>query len=65
MHLPEESSGIFALFLDWLYRSTVPSGTSVEYFIRLHKLYVLAKKLCLNKLANKTMDKIQIVSFHN
>jgi len=58
IHLPEESPSAFALLIDWLYRSTVPAGTSVEYFIRLHKLHVLAEKLCLHELANKTMVKI-------
>lgn len=59
IHLPEECPGAFGLFVDWLYRGTVPLVASQYHLERLFKLYVFAEKLCMEELANKTMDKIR------
>jgi hypothetical protein len=65
IHLPEEDSGSFALFVDWLYRFTVPHSNTREHFINLFKLYVFAEKLCVNELANQTIDQIRCTMSHN
>jgi hypothetical protein len=56
--LPEERTEAFGLFVDWLYRGTVPLVASQHHLERLFHLYVFAERLCMEQLANKTMDKI-------
>lgn len=59
MDLPEDDPDAFNVFVDWLYRSTVPDVKD-DVQLRAHfHLYMLAEKLCLNELANKTMDQIK------
>lgn len=59
MYLPDDSPGAFSIFIDWLYRSIVPPGHTEEYFNNLFKLHVLASKLCLNELADRSIDRIR------
>lgn len=58
MDLPEETPGLFAIFIDWVDISNLSSIYSQAYFCNLFKLYVFAEKTCLNQLANKVMDKL-------
>lgn len=59
MHLPEETSDAFGLFVHWLYKGEVPLIHTQNYLERLFKLYVFAEKLCLVELANRTMNRIR------
>jgi hypothetical protein len=59
MHLPEDDPNAFALFIDWIYRSKVPAMHNREDQVTLYNLYIFAEKLCLDDLANATMDQIQ------
>ncbi|TVY82764.1 hypothetical protein LSUE1_G003296 [Lachnellula suecica] len=59
MHLPEETSEAFGLFVDYLYRGTVPSVSSQAHLERLLKLFVFAEKLCMHELCNETIDTIR------
>lgn len=62
IHLPEEDTEAFGLFVDWLYKGIVPSIASQQHLERLFKLYIFAEKLCLDELANNTIDKIRNLS---
>jgi hypothetical protein len=59
IYLPDDSPGPFSIFIDWLYRSTIPPGHTEEYFNNLFKLYIFASKLCLNELADGAIDRIR------
>jgi hypothetical protein len=59
MYMPEDSSGAFSLFVDWLYRSSIPMSNTEAHLNNLYELYFLANKLCLISLKDKTMDAIQ------
>jgi len=59
MHMPEASSGGFALFVDWIYRSRITTGNSEMHLHHLYDLYFLAEKLGITELKDKTMDAIQ------
>lgn len=59
MNLPVDDPTAFELFIDWLYRSSLPSLREFEGRKTLYNLYFFAEKLCLNDLANQTMDKIR------
>ncbi|KAF4635213.1 hypothetical protein G7Y89_g2885 [Cudoniella acicularis] len=61
MGLPEESPEAFSLFVDWLYKGVIPCVTAQAHLENLVKLYVFAEKLCLEVLANKTMDQIAML----
>lgn len=58
VNLPEASPNIFELLIDWVYRGRIPHGNTHEYYVNLHKLYVLADLNCNFDLANDTIDKI-------
>jgi hypothetical protein len=55
----EDSPGAFSLYVDWIYRSTLPTGNTEEHLHNLYDLYIFAEKLCLVELKDKTMDSIQ------
>jgi hypothetical protein len=59
MHLPEEHPGAFSLSVNWLYRSRATHVNTVRHWINLFNLYIFAEKLCLNELANRTIDRIR------
>ena len=63
--LPEENSNAFALFVNWVYRSTVPvkNTSGAEDNVALYNLYIFAEKICLPGLANKAMNAIR--ELHN
>ena len=66
MHLPEDDPNAFALFIDWIYRSKIPERKKKEDQATLYNLYIFAEKLCLDDLANATMDEIQkLVDSHD
>lgn len=62
MHLPEDTPGSFALFIDYLYRGTTPIGNSTSRLHDLYDLYFQAEKLCLIVLKDRVMDAIQDMS---
>ncbi|KAI9640785.1 hypothetical protein NHQ30_010625 [Ciborinia camelliae] len=59
--MPEDDPKVFELFVHWLYRGTIAEVKSRESedIITLFDLYIFAEKLCINELANKTMDALQ------
>jgi hypothetical protein len=59
MYLPEDNPGAFSLFVDWLYRSSLPAGHPQSYLVNLYHLWIFATKICLTKLADDVMDQIQ------
>jgi len=59
MYLPEDNSGAFSFFIDWLYRSSLPDGRTQSYLADLYHLWIFATKICLTKLADDVMDRIQ------
>jgi hypothetical protein len=59
MHLPEDDPNAFALFVDWIYRSKIPARKEPEDQATLYNLYIFAEKVCLDGLANATMDQIR------
>ncbi|KAH8770275.1 hypothetical protein BGZ57DRAFT_929289 [Hyaloscypha finlandica] len=59
MYLPEDNSGVFSFFVDWLYRSTLPAGHTQPYLANLYHLWIFATKICHTKLADNVMDRIQ------
>ncbi|KAH6671064.1 hypothetical protein B0J14DRAFT_564749 [Halenospora varia] len=61
MHLPEEDPDAFSLFVDWIYRSNVPtSNDNARLHLRnLLGLYVLADKMSLSTLKDKVIDVVQ------
>ncbi|THV48588.1 hypothetical protein BGAL_0239g00100 [Botrytis galanthina] len=62
MDMPEDNPEAFELFIHWLYRGEVRSATKLTDVDQFLQLYIFAEKLCLNELANKTMDAIQAIS---
>ncbi|KAL2072719.1 hypothetical protein VTL71DRAFT_12062 [Oculimacula yallundae] len=63
MFLPEDNPEAFALFVNWLYRSTIPAGNAQSHVFRLADLYILADKICLVDLKDEVMDIIQDIAF--
>ena len=59
VHLPDEASEVFALFVDWIYRDEIPYNNNEEHFYNLFKLYIFAEKIVLKELADTTIDQIQ------
>lgn len=64
MDLPDEKPAVFAMFVDWLYRSDLEVGraTTTEQFVGLFKLYFFAEKFCVNVLQNRLIDRIRLAS---
>lgn len=68
MYMPEDSASAFAIFVDRLYRATIPNGDTSAYVDDLYDLHVFAEKISMTtvKMENKVMDKIRdISSKHN
>jgi hypothetical protein len=59
MHLQDEHPGAFSLFVNWLYRSRISHVSTARHWVDLFNLYIFAEKLCLNELANRTIDRIR------
>jgi hypothetical protein len=57
--MPDDNPGAFSLYIDWLYRSTIPIVNTEAHLRNIYELYFLADKLCLVDLKDKTMDTIQ------
>ncbi|QSZ35251.1 hypothetical protein DSL72_008120 [Monilinia vaccinii-corymbosi] len=58
MEMPEDDPEAFELFTHWLYRGSVPRPFDADGFDHLVSLYVFAEKLCINEVADKTIDAI-------
>lgn len=61
--MPEDNPEAFSLFVNWLYRSTIPMSNTEAHLHNLYELYFLANRLCLIDLKDKTMDAIQDMAF--
>jgi hypothetical protein len=59
MYMPDDKPQAFALFVDYIYRSKIPTGNTENHLKNLHDFYYLADKLCLTELKDKIMDAIQ------
>jgi hypothetical protein len=59
MYMPKDKPDVFALFVDWLYRGSFPTGNSQSYLTNLYHLWIFAKQIWDTKLADATMDQIQ------
>jgi hypothetical protein len=59
MYMPEDEPGAFALSVDYIYRSKIPTGNTENHLNNLYDFYYLAEKLCLTELKDKIMDSIQ------
>ncbi|KAE9381260.1 hypothetical protein N431DRAFT_322954, partial [Stipitochalara longipes BDJ] len=59
MYMSDDSPEAFSLYVDWLYRSSIPIVNTEAHLRSLYELYLLADKLCLIELKDKTMDTIQ------
>lgn len=59
--MPEDDPQTFELFLHWLYQGALPHGLIDDDFHPLLHLYIFAEKLCLDEVANKTMDALQAI----
>ena len=61
MALPEDDVVSFELFVGWLYGGSLISISSDDELPAFVNLVILAQKLCLEQLQNKTMDRILII----
>ncbi|CAD6441481.1 8381d201-8d09-46f8-90a6-3cc1c6cbfc1d [Sclerotinia trifoliorum] len=64
MDIPEDEPEAFELFVNWLYRASLPTSSRSGDLHWLLSLYIFAEKLCMNELANKTIDAIQAMTSH-
>ena len=65
MHLSDETVGSFALFVDWLYKDTIPVGNTIQHFINLTNLHIFSDKVCHSELGNQVMDSIRTLGYGN
>jgi hypothetical protein len=59
MYMPEDEPGVFSLFVDYIYRSKIPTGNTEAHLNNLYDFYYLADKLCLTELKDKIINCIQ------
>ncbi|PVH85700.1 hypothetical protein DL98DRAFT_605307 [Cadophora sp. DSE1049] len=64
LELPDDHPVAFALYVEWIYRATIPDGHSQSYVDGLYNLWIFSDRLCLptTTLKDTVMDKIQDVS---
>ncbi|KAH7417458.1 hypothetical protein BKA64DRAFT_718224 [Cadophora sp. MPI-SDFR-AT-0126] len=62
MYLAEESPDAFAIFVNWLYRSTIDEVNSQSNLYKLVDAYILADKICMVSFQDAIMDPIQDIS---
>ncbi|TGO09404.1 hypothetical protein BTUL_0167g00240 [Botrytis tulipae] len=59
IYFPEDSSDAVALFIEWLYRRTVPFNQTHAQFDTFIKLYLLSEKWCFYQLGNMVINGIK------
>lgn len=59
MYLPDDDPEVISLFVDWLYRASLPILNTEKHLRNLYELYFFADKLCCVALKDTTMDTIQ------
>ncbi|KAH6671058.1 hypothetical protein B0J14DRAFT_484955, partial [Halenospora varia] len=59
MYMPEDDPTIFELFVNWLYRDTLPEMPKEEFKEQILSLSVLADKICSTRLSNSIVDYVQ------
>jgi hypothetical protein len=69
IYLPEDSPEIFPWFINWLYRDQLPqfvlekaqgdNNSFLAYTKKAAPLFHFAQKVCLNRLPNQIIDKLQ------
>ena len=62
MYLPEDVPGVFALFVEWLYRRKIPTGHTQQYLDDLYGLYFFGEKVVEHEVTDQAMDMIQDMS---
>ncbi|CZT42895.1 uncharacterized protein RSE6_02849 [Rhynchosporium secalis] len=59
IHMPEDEPLVFSKLLALLYESQLPNGKSTSCERLLYDIYIMAEKLCMDEMANRTMDRIR------
>ncbi|KAK0126587.1 hypothetical protein ONS95_008175 [Cadophora gregata] len=59
VHMPKDDPVTFKRFLAWTYAGRLPESRGTTSQRLLYDLYILAEKLCMNDLANRTIDRIK------
>ncbi|KAG4433061.1 hypothetical protein IFR05_011455 [Cadophora sp. M221] len=64
LYLPDDHPLALGLYVEWIYRLSIPNGNSQSYVDGLYHLWIFADKLCLptSALKDAVMDKIQDIS---
>ncbi|KAL2072711.1 hypothetical protein VTL71DRAFT_12054 [Oculimacula yallundae] len=60
IRMSEENPLVFRKLLAWLYNSKLPNGFGTSCQRLLYDIYIMAEKLCMEELANMTIDRIRI-----
>lgn len=59
MFLPDDNPIAFSIFVTWLYRRVIPTGSTTSHLHNLADVYIFADKICDGVLKDKVMDEIQ------
>jgi hypothetical protein len=59
IYLPEDAPDVVALFIEWVYQSSITFRFTEWQFYSLVKLYVFAQKICVVDLADRVMNHLQ------
>ncbi|KAK0106767.1 hypothetical protein ONS95_008183 [Cadophora gregata] len=65
MHLVKVSPNVFAIFVNWLYRSAIGTVHRRSYLFKLADCYIFADKICVPSFKDATTDTIQDISREN
>ena len=61
-YLEDQTPEVISLLLNFLYRDTISNGNSQLHLDSLYNLYILGEEIAVEKLMDKTIDKIQDIS---
>ena len=59
IHMPDDDPVTFKRLLTWVYARKMPQAKGTTNQKLLYDLYIMAEKLCMFDLANRTMDRIR------
>lgn len=59
MDMPDDDAEAFARLVTWLYSSKLPKAVSAQHQMLLYNLYILAERLLMTELADRTIDLIR------
>ncbi|KAH6709081.1 hypothetical protein BKA61DRAFT_677983 [Leptodontidium sp. MPI-SDFR-AT-0119] len=57
--MPEEKLKVFAYLVKWTFSGKLPKAEGTSCQRLLYDIYILAEKICMHDLTNKTMDRIR------